>query len=227
MSEKTYQTRWMWRLGIMLPFWPPKWLHLILVFPDRFLSWPPAHVKDFNPDDFVIEGHRIRKRRDDEHHDQHVTTVTLSPELIERCDTWAREQVAYYRSNGDHIAAMPWTLDQFSADELRQWLASRKGAGAKIDIETCELGWWYAQDADPYGIQQALGEFPEAMYQVGRNRFVRSPDSQGWVCEDDLPTDKVHALYARLQRERESWSREEIAARGPCPDQRKRGLTFH
>jgi hypothetical protein len=61
------------------------------------------------------------------------------------------------------------------------------------------------------------------MQQVGQNRFVRSPDSQGWVCKDDLPIDKVHALYARLQREREAWLRGEIAALGASLDPRKRG----
>jgi hypothetical protein len=49
--EKTYQTRWMWRLGIMLPFWPPDWLHRILEFPDRFITWPPARVEELERDD--------------------------------------------------------------------------------------------------------------------------------------------------------------------------------
>jgi hypothetical protein len=130
-----------------------------------------------------------------------TTLVTLPPEVLERCDTFAKDLVAHYRNKGDRITAMPWTLDQFSGDELRQWLASREGAGAKIDIETCELGWWYAQDADPYGIREALGEFPEAMHQIGRNRFVRSPDSQGWVAVEDLPKEKIRAFFARCERE--------------------------
>jgi hypothetical protein len=54
---KSYQTRWMWRLGIMLLFWPPNWLHLIMAFPDRFIRFPPARVENL--------------QRDDEHHDQH------------------------------------------------------------------------------------------------------------------------------------------------------------
>jgi hypothetical protein len=80
-------------------------------------------------------------------------------------------------------------------------VASRKEAGRKIDIETCELGRWFAQDADPYGLRQAKGQFPEAMDQIGRHHFVRSTESAGWVCEDDLPIEKVRAMYDRIERE--------------------------
>jgi hypothetical protein len=85
---------------------------------------------------------------------------------------------------------MPWSRDQLSGDELRQWLASRKEAGSKIDIATCETGWWYAQVVDPYGIHEALGEFPEEADCVGREYFVRSPESNGWVTISDLPRKK-------------------------------------
>jgi hypothetical protein len=130
--------------------------------------------------------------------------IKLPPELVDKCWDYASKMVEHYSNSGDRITAMPWTRDQLSADELRAWLASRKEAGRNIDIETCELGWWYTQDADPYGIYRALGEFNEAMYQVGRNRFVRSPDSQGWVCEDDLPIEKFCAMQERVERERQA-----------------------
>ena len=74
----------------------------------------------------------------------------------------------------------------------------RKEAGLKIDIETCELGWWYGYDCDPYG---ARPDLPEEMQQVGRNRFVRSPESHRWVHEGDLPEAKVKAMYQRIDRE--------------------------
>jgi site-specific recombinase XerD len=45
---------------------------------------------------------------------------------------------------------MPWTLDQFTEDELRQWLASRKEVGKQIDVETCEIGWWYVNMVDEW-----------------------------------------------------------------------------
>jgi hypothetical protein len=135
--------------------------------------------------------------------------ITLSPEIIARCRAWGREVADYYTSHGDdREACLPWSRDEFDPAFLRAWLASREEAGRAIDIETCELGRWAAQDADPYGIREMLGELPEEMYQVGTNRFVRSPESHGWISEDDLPPDKFEAMYARIRRE---WSKLKIS----------------
>lgn len=101
----------------------------------------------------------------------------------------------------EEISALPWTRDLMTDDEFRHWVSTRKEAGRAIDIETCELGQWGALDADPYGVRPDL---PEEMKQVGRNRFVRSPESRGWVCEDDLPLASLKALYARMDREWEA-----------------------
>ena len=68
-------------------------------------------------------------------------------------------------------------------DEFRNWVARRKAAGTTIDIETCELGWWYGEVFDPYGLLVALGELPDEMRQVCRHHFVRSPESDGWIHE--------------------------------------------
>jgi hypothetical protein len=46
-----------------------------------------------------------------------------------------------------------------------------------------------------------LGELSEEMMQVGTCRFVRSPGSDGFVNEGDLPIDKARAMYARIERE--------------------------
>jgi hypothetical protein len=127
------------------------------------------------------------------------TIVTLTDDEIERCENFARELVAHY-SNGETMAIMPWSRDKLSDDELRQWLASRKEAGRVIDIENCELGWWYAELSDPYGIYKALGEFSEEDSCVGRERFVRSPESNGWISEVDLPEEKLNALRERIKR---------------------------
>jgi hypothetical protein len=133
--------------------------------------------------------------------------VELTEELIAKCEKWAAETVAYYRNNGKHPHTMPLTLDLMSHDELRRWLASREEAGRDIDIETCELGRWKAYDCDPYGILSYLGELPEEMQQVGTNRFVRSPQSNGWVNEGDLPTASAEAMYDRIHREWEAYCR--------------------
>ena len=132
-------------------------------------------------------------------HNKKGVIVTLTDDEIERCDNFAHELVAHY-SNGETMAIMPWSRDKLSDDELRQWLASRKEAGQVIDIESCELGWWYAETLDPYGIYKALGEFPEEYSCVGRERFVRSPESNGWISEGDLPKEKLKALRERIKR---------------------------
>ena len=130
-----------------------------------------------------------------------IVRVRLPTDIIEKVQGWANRLVAHYRS-GEHPHTMPWTRDLMTINNFRAWVANRAEAGRAINIETCELGWWYAHDADPYGLREAEGTLPHAMKQVGRNRFVRSPESNGWVCEDDLPKAKFEALYARLERER-------------------------
>jgi hypothetical protein len=64
-------------------------------------------------------------------------TVVLSRDDIERCREYAISLAEHY-GRGDKVEAMPWTRDQMTRDELRGWLASRRAAGAAIDIESCE-----------------------------------------------------------------------------------------
>jgi hypothetical protein len=84
-------------------------------------------------------------------------------------------------------------------EEFQQWVAGREEAGRHNDIETCELGRWYAYDCDPYG---ANPDLTEEMRQVGTNRFVCSPDSGGWIHEGDLPSAKIKEMYNRIERDR-------------------------
>ena len=78
-----------------------------------------------------------------------------------------------------------------------EFLASREAAGRLIDVETCEIQWWYAQTLDPYGVERDL---PAELRLVGRSYFVRSAESDGWVSLYDLPKDKARALHARIER---------------------------
>jgi hypothetical protein len=105
----------------------------------------------------------------------------------------------------DAITRLPWTRRYLTRAEFQDWLATRKAAGAAIDTETCELGKWYAHDADPYGADDDLDE---EMCQIGTNRWVRSPESKGWVNEQDLPPEMVGAMYERIHREYEAWVKE-------------------
>ena len=78
-----------------------------------------------------------------------------------------------------------------------EFLASRVAAGWAIDIETCEVLIRSAYTLDPYGVEPDL---PPELRQIGSYYFVRSAESDGWVCEYDLPEDKDRALHARIER---------------------------
>ena len=77
-------------------------------------------------------------------------------------------------------------------DEIKKWLEIRKEAGLKIDPETAEVDWTYAQTLDPYGVDP---ELPEEYQQVGREYFARSPGSDVWVNFGDLPKGTSDALW--------------------------------
>jgi hypothetical protein len=80
--------------------------------------------------------------------------------------------------------------------DLEQWLAIREEAGLKIDPETAEVFWNYAQTFDPYGIYPNL---PDEWEQIGREYFARSPGSDIWVHFGDLPEATANALWGRLK----------------------------
>lgn len=98
----------------------------------------------------------------------------------------------------DELRCMTWTRNPMTREEPETWVATRKAAGRTIDIATCEFGRWPAYDAAPYGVRELHPE----MRQIGTNRFVRSPESRGWVWEGDLPSQKIKAMYDRIARER-------------------------
>jgi hypothetical protein len=104
----------------------------------------------------------------------------------------------------DALQRMPWTRHLMTKDEQQRWISSRKEAGRAIDIETCELGRWHQYDCDVYGVH----DLPPEMQQIGTNRYVRSPTSNGWINEEDLPVEKVRAMYDRIKREFEAYCRE-------------------
>jgi len=86
------------------------------------------------------------------------------------------------------------TADVEAEMTVEQWLAIRKEAGLKIDPETAEVEWTYAQTLDPYGVDPDL---PEELQQIGREYFARSPGSDVWVCFYDLPEATRDALWKK------------------------------
>jgi hypothetical protein len=79
-------------------------------------------------------------------------------------------------------------------EERKAWHAIRKEAGLKIDPETAEVLWTYAQTLDPYGVDP---ELPEELQQFGREYFARSPGSDVWVWFGDLPEATRDALWKK------------------------------
>ena len=110
------------------------------------------------------------------------------------------------------IARLPWTREQMPKQEYLVWVASRKQAGEGINVETCEIGCWVADYVYPYGTRPENDEHD--VYDEKFN-FVRSADSNGWVCESDLPLSKVELLYERITRMREERERGEHRTKRP------------
>jgi hypothetical protein len=65
--------------------------------------------------------------------------------------------------------------------------ALRKAAGLGIDPKTAEVHWRYAYLIDPYGDDPDL---PEKYRCTGRVFFARSPGSDAWICDYDLPWER-------------------------------------
>ena len=90
--------------------------------------------------------------------------------------------------NDDSSDCVSLNEDQLTVEE---WLKIRKEAGLKIDPETAEVEWCYAQTGDPYGVL----DIPDECVQVGRADFARSPGSDIWVSFEDLPDEVSKKLW--------------------------------
>jgi hypothetical protein len=89
-------------------------------------------------------------------------------------------------------------------DEFRAWVAGRKAAAARIDIETCNYWCERTWILDPYGLYHAEAraagqEDPED--NIGKVLFVGAPDSDGPIADDDLSEEQDRALSERMKRE--------------------------
>jgi hypothetical protein len=79
---------------------------------------------------------------------------------------------------------------------VEEFHAERKAAALLIDVNTCEIAFFWIHSGDPYGIQLAPGDV------TVRDTFVRGEESNGWIWEDHLPHEKPIALRDRIERER-------------------------
>ena len=78
-------------------------------------------------------------------------------------------------------------------NERDEFIAIRREDAQKIDPETAEVTWWFAQTLDPYGISDLSGE----ERQVGREYYARAPGSDIWVSFRDLPDAVSDALWKK------------------------------
>ena len=83
------------------------------------------------------------------------------------------------------------TVDELTVE---RWLKIREEEGAKIDPDTAEVDWGYAQTLDPYGVDPDL---PAECQQVGREYFARSPRSDIWVHFGDLSDETRERLWEK------------------------------
>jgi hypothetical protein len=89
--------------------------------------------------------------------------------------------------------------------ELEEWLATRKEAALKINPETAEVDWEFAEVGNPYGVHP-----PEECRCIGREYFARSPGSDIWVWFGDLPEATEKVLWDKHKRKLA------FPAGGPC-----------
>jgi hypothetical protein len=102
----------------------------------------------------------------------------------------------------DKIQNMPKTSSLMLRAEFVAWIASRKEAGATIDVETAELKGWWAPKGDPYALSWWRPKGADRNYNDAPEEtphfFVRYPHSRGWVWQGDLPHGKRAAMQARI-----------------------------
>jgi hypothetical protein len=74
--------------------------------------------------------------------------------------------------------------------------AEAKAEAARIDPDTAEVTWWYADYGDPYRL---YGYPPDLIACVGREHFVRNSGSEIWVWEGDLPQKTLKKVRERFK----------------------------
>jgi len=86
----------------------------------------------------------------------------------------------------------------WTAAEAQTFLAERKKKAERIDPEACEIGRWFVEAVDLYGIF----DVPDEWSCVGNERFVRNVPDGDWVWVGHLPKEKAKALGERIERQR-------------------------
>jgi hypothetical protein len=93
----------------------------------------------------------------------------------------------------DELNDLPNRSELMNKDDLLAWIATRKGAGASVNVETAELKGWWCAEGDPYDLVSSAE--PQ---ELGLQFFVRDAESRGWVWQYDLGEDKCAIVQARI-----------------------------
>ena len=97
-----------------------------------------------------------------------------------------------HKLTDNHDAALERLVAQMNKPEVKEWLALRKEAGARIDPTTALVFFEHGDPIDPYGLcNDLVGGW------IGRVYFARSPESDVWVEFGDLPEPTRTAIWQR------------------------------
>ena len=94
------------------------------------------------------------------------------------------------------VAALELLEATRATSENKEWLASRKEIGRRIDPEAVDVTWKFAPVLDPYGL---CGHLSDNLDLIGREYFARSSDQEDWVSFDDLPPRTRDRLWQRMR----------------------------
>jgi hypothetical protein len=89
----------------------------------------------------------------------------------------------------------------WSAAEAQAFLEGRLKEAERIDPQTCEIRWWFADAVNLYGIFEDHEEF----CCFGKERFVRNVPDGDWVWVGHLPEHIAKALFERMEREADTY----------------------
>ena len=94
------------------------------------------------------------------------------------------------------VAALKLLEATRATSENKEWLASRKEIGRRIDPEAVDVTWEFAPVLDPYVL---CGHLSDNLDLIGREYFARSSDQEDWVSFDDLPPRTRDRLWQRMR----------------------------
>lgn len=79
-----------------------------------------------------------------------------------------------------------------------QWLQSRKAEALKIDPDTAEVSWIYGDKNDPYCLCRIRADDHQHVIDLGAIWFAKSPDSDVWVWNRNLPAEVFDKIGQRI-----------------------------